>query len=217
MYDKAFTLSLIGPSTRLEEADLLLRRCWSLRAHANDVLQARLAALIASVCIQYKKYGEAHEWLDTGETLLAKANLEPSALARERTSLLYDRGENWLALGDYGSAQSVFGEMLQQAQLSDWQRSQAYAQNWLAYTAIFQEKFDLCEQYLHTGWTVANRIKEKRVIAYYKRTFAYYYRTLSKQDEALQWAETALDSFERLGMLSATDEMNTLIDDLAVA
>lgn len=214
MYDKAFTLSLTGPSTRLDEADALLHHCWSLGYHVNGVIQARLAALTASVCIQYKKYIEAHQWLDIGETLLASVSLERAVVARERTSLLYDRGENWLAMGDFASAQEVFKEMLEQAQISGWQRSQLYAQNWLAYTAIFQKKFDLCEKYLHMGWPVANRIKEKRVVAYYKRTFAYYYQSLGNRAEALRWAEAALDSFERLGMLPATGEMSRLIEKL---
>lgn len=214
MYDKAFTLTLTGPSTRMEEASLLLQRCWSLRTCASHALQARITALTASICIRQQKYGEAHRWLDMGEALLKAANLDPLELARERASLLYDRGENWLSMGDLAKAQNVFKEMLQQAQLSGWQRSVVHAQNWLAYTAILQGNFALSEQYLHMGWPVANRIKEKRVNAAYRRTFAYYYQAVGNTAEALHWAESALDCFERLGMLTAKGEMQTLIGSL---
>lgn len=56
--------------------------------------------------------------------------------------------------------------------------------------------------------------KEKRVNAAYRRTFAYYYQAVGNPTEALHWAESALDCFERLGMLAAKGEMQTLIDSL---
>src|SRR5258708_1675198 len=214
MYDKAFTLSLTGPSTSLEKADALLQRCWTLRDYTDGVVRGRIAALISSICIQQARHQEAHQWLDTSEALLAGGGLSQIALARERTSILYDRGENWFALGDYGNAQRVFEEMLQQAQLSGWQRSVVHALNWLAFVAVLQGNFEAGKQYLQTGWPVAVRIKEKRVIAYYRRTYAYYYRGIGNQAETLRWAETALDNFERLGMLNAAAEMRIFVNDL---
>jgi hypothetical protein len=117
-------------------------------------------------------------------------------------------------MGDCANAQKVFEEMLQQAQIGGWQRSVVHAQNWLAYTAILQGHLDRGAQYLHMGWPVANRIKEKRLNAYYRRSFAYYHRALGCRAEALEWAETALDSFERLGMLPETHEMEALAESL---
>jgi NB-ARC domain len=214
MYDRAFTLTLTGPTTRLEEADALLQRCWTLRQYAPLALQARVAALTASLYIKYEKYPEAHQWLDTGEDLLRMSELEPIELARERTSLLYDRGENWLLMGEYGKAQETFEEMLEQGTISGWQRSIAYAQNWLAYTAVFQKNSEVSRQYVEHGWPVASRIKEKRLTAYYKRTFAFYYREIANRSEALKWAEDAFDTFERLGMPPDTREMQAFIEQL---
>lgn len=207
MYDRAFTLTLTGPSTRLEEAGALLQRCWSLRQNAPSTLQARVAALMASLGIKQGRYADAHHWLDTGEALLHEAGLEPVELARERASLLFDRGENWLAMGEYARAQAVFEEMLQQAERSGWQRSIVHAQNWLAYTALLQQQTDVSRHYLWMGWPVASRIKEKRLAAYFKRTFAWYYRALGDLAEARKWADDARDSFERLGMSPDTSDM----------
>jgi hypothetical protein len=211
MYDRAFTLTLTGPSARLEEADTLLQRCWSLRQYAPPALQARVAALMASLSIKHNQHAEAHQWLDTGETLLRDAGLEPIELARERTSLLYDRGENWLMMGDYNRAQATFREMLAQGELSGWQRSVLYAQNWLAYTALVQKNPAVSEQYLWQGWSVASRLKERRLSAYFQRTIALYYRETGKPAEALHWAEDALDSFERLGMSPDMHMMQSFI------
>lgn len=212
MYYRAFTLTLTGPSTRLEEADSLLQRCWTLRKYAPLAMQARVAALLASLCIKQGKHIDAHHWLDTGEELLRDSKLEPIELARERTSLLFDRGENWIMLGDYASAQDVFEEMLEQAEISGWQRSVGYAQNWLAYTALLRKNPDLSKHYLWQGWPVASRIKERRLSAYFKRTFAYYYSEIGDHAEAMKWAEDALDSFERLGMPPDIREMQALIE-----
>jgi LuxR family glucitol operon transcriptional activator len=132
-------------------------------------------------------------------------------LARERTSLLYDKGENWFVSGDYTNARKVFEEMLQQGQISGWQRSIAHAQNWLAYVAVLQGDLEMSEQYLTTGWPVVDRIKEQRVQAYYKRTFAYFYDKAGNPSEALKWAESARDSFERLGMPPDMQTMRDLI------
>jgi LuxR family glucitol operon transcriptional activator len=214
MYDRAFTLTLTGPSTHLEEADALLQRAWSLREFASSALQARVAALLASLCIKQHKHAEAHTWLDTAETCLNTSDLEPIELARERASMLFDRGENWLVMGDYLRAQDVFSEMLAQAEISGWQRSIIHAQNWLAHTALLQKDLALSYQFLSTGWPVASRIKEKRLTAYFERTFAYYYREMGDHGEALKWTEDALDSFERLGMPPDTREMQALLADL---
>jgi LuxR family glucitol operon transcriptional activator len=214
MYDRAFTLTITGTPIRLKEAESLLNRCWSLRQHARSALQARVAALMGSLCIHLERHGEAHQWLDIGEELLSTSDLEPIELARERTSLLYDRGENYLTTGEYGKAQGVFREMLEQGERSSWQRSVAYAQNWLAYTALLQKNADLSKEYLWQGWPVASRIKEKRLIAFFKRTFAYYYHEVGNHDEALKWAEDALDTFERLAMPPDIRRMQTLIAQL---
>lgn len=217
MYDRAFTLTLTGPSTRLEEANALLNRCWSLREHAAPALQARVAALIASLDIKQGKVGDAHQWLDTAESLLASSGLGAVELARERTSLLFDRGENWFHTGDYAKAWAVFEEMLEQSEISGWQRSSGHAQHWLAYTALMQNNPELSKAYLWAGWGIASRIKEKRLIAYFKRAFAYYYQTVGDQAQALQWAEDALDTFERLGMPPDTQEMRAWIETLTPA
>lgn len=211
MYDKAFTLTLTGPSSRLEEAEVLLQECWSKREQISPVLQARVAALMASLYIKYRRHDEAHRLLATGESLLCESHLEPLELARERTSLLYDKGENWFVLGDYVNARKVFEEMLQQGQISGWQRSIAHAQNWLAYVSTLQGDLAMAQQYLSMGWSVAERIKEQRVQAYFKRTFAHYYLKMGNRADALHWAEAACDSFERLGMPPDMRAMRELI------
>jgi len=213
-YDRAFTLTLTGPSTRLEEADALLQRCWTLRQHGSPEMQARVAALSASLNIKRGQHDAAHRWLDTGEALLQSSDLDAVELARERTSLLFDRGENWLTMGDYARAQPVFQEMLEQAEISGWQRSVAHAQNWLAYTALLQKDFELSQHHLWLGWPVASRIREQRLETYFKRTFACYYAEIGNQAEALKWAEDALDSFERLGMPPDIRGMQELIERL---
>ena len=92
--------------------------------------------------------------------------------------------------------------------------SAIHAKNWLAYTAILQNNCALGEHYLQLGWPIANRIKEKRVHAYYKRTFAYYYNRIGDQVEAIKWADEARDAFERLGMPPDIREMEALIEQL---
>jgi tetratricopeptide (TPR) repeat protein len=214
MYDRAFTLTLKGPATRLEEADALLQRCWLLREYASSDLQARIAALTASVRIKQGKYFDAHQWLDTAELLLSESSLEAVERAREHASMLFDRGDTWFTMGEYAKAQTAFEEMLKEAEKSGWQRSILHAQNWLAYTALLQKNPRVSEQYLWEGWIVAQRIKEQRLTAYFKRTFAYYYVEVGQYTEAMQWARDALDSFERLGMPSDIHQMHELIEKL---
>jgi tetratricopeptide (TPR) repeat protein len=214
MYDRAFTLTLKGPSTRLEEADALVQRCWLLREYASSELQARIAALTASVRIKQGKYFEAHQWLDTGEILLSESNLETVERAREHASMLFDRGDNWFMMGEYARAQTAFEEMLKEAEKSGWQRSILHAQNWLAYMALLQKNPTVSEQYLWESWVVAKRIKEQRLTAYFKRTFAYYFAEVGNYIEAMLWARDALDSFERLGMPSDIHQMHELIEKL---
>jgi len=154
MYDRAFTLTLTGPSTRLEETESLLQRCWTLRQHTSAPLQARIAALAASLCIKQHNHVEAHQWLDTGESLLRESGLEQIEMARERASLLFDRGENWLVMKEYAQAQIVFEEMLEEAKICGWQRSMVHAQNWYQFPihlAVSQGRTDVVRVLLEAG------------------------------------------------------------------
>jgi tetratricopeptide (TPR) repeat protein len=191
-----------------------LQRCWSLRDHATPALQARIAALRASYHLRLGEPEAAQRWLDCGEDLLRESDLEPLELARERTSLLFDRGETWLLIGDYAQAQAVFSEMLAEGETSGWQRSIVHAQGWLAYTALLQNDLDACWEHLCAGWPIASRVKEKRLIAYFKRNFAYYYQARGEMGETRKWAEDALDTFERLGMPPDIREMQRFIAEL---
>jgi tetratricopeptide (TPR) repeat protein len=214
MFDKAFTLTLTGPSSRLEYANSLLRRCWSLRENVSLVLQARVTALTASLCIKHHEHTEAHQWLDKSEQLLYEADIDPIERARERASMLFDRGENYLVAGEYTQAQAIFEDMLAQAEISGWQRTILHAQNWLAYTSLQQKDHTASKEHLQAGWIVAQRIKERRLSAFFQRSYAYYYREIGDRAEALEWAKNALDSFERLGMPPDIEEMQTLLKDL---
>jgi tetratricopeptide (TPR) repeat protein len=198
--EKGFTLTLTGSPTRLTEAEAVLQRAWSLRNYASPAIQGRTAALLGSLCARQQRYDETHRWLDVSEELLITASLDPTECARELTSTLFDRGENWLMMGDYDRAEHVFRDMLAQAQTCGWQRGQLYGQNWLAYTGILQGNLTLAEELLHQGWPAALRNKEKRLIAMYRRSFACLYQQQGDPAEAYTWAVEALDSFERLGM-----------------
>jgi hypothetical protein len=213
-YDCAFTLSLKGPSTRLDEAEALLQRCWLLRDYASFELQARVAAMIASVCIKQGKFAQAHEWLDTGEALLSGSDLVAVERAREHASMLFDRGDAWFTMGEFTKARLAFEEMLREAEKSGWQRSILHAQNWLAYTSVLEKNPNISEQKLWEAWSVAKRIKEQRLTAYFKRTFAYYYTEVGKYREAMTWAQDALDAFKRLGMPSDIHQMHEFIEKL---
>jgi tetratricopeptide (TPR) repeat protein len=215
--DKGFTFTLTGSLARLTGAETLLLRAWSLRSHANVARQARTAALIGSLYTRQQKFTEAHHWLDISENLLLTADLDSTLCARELTSTLFDRGETWLMMGDYGSAERVFREMLTQAQLCGWQRGLLYGQNWLAYSAILQGNLTLAEQLLQHGWPAALRNKEKRLVALYRRSFVYLYQKQNDPAEAYTWAAEALDNFERLGMSSEIGELQRLLEDLIVS
>jgi LuxR family glucitol operon transcriptional activator len=215
--DKGFTLTLIGSPARLAEADTLLKRAWSLRSHADVARQARTAALIGSLYTRQQKYSEAHHWLDLSENLLTAEDLDSTQRARELTSTLFDRGETWLIMGDYSSAEGVFREMMTQAQLCGWQRGLLYSQNWLAYSTILQGNLVPAEQLLQHGWPDALRNKEKRLIALYRRTFVYLCQKRNDPAEAYTWAAEALDNFERLGMSAEIEELQRLLEDLIVS
>ena len=215
--DQGFTLTLTGSPARLTGAETLLQRAWSLRHHASAAKQARTAALIGSLYARQQKFTEAHHWLDISENLLLTANLDPMLRARELTSTLFDRGETWLMMGDYGSAERVFREMLTQAQVCGWQRGLLYGQNWLAYTIILQGDLTLAEQLLFHGWPAALRNKEKRLIALYRRSFVYLYQKRNDPAEAYTWAAEALDNFERLGMSAEIGELQRVLEDLIVS
>lgn len=214
--DKAFTLSLIGSPDHLKEAARLLKRAWSLHDYAEPTAQARICTLTASVCIRQKRHGEAHNWLDRADQILVAAEIDDRERARDHSAGLFDRGENWLMMGDHARAKAVFQEMLDQTQRCGWQRGLIYAQNWLAYLAILEGDLSQAEKFLQMGWAVALRTKEKRIGAFYRRSFAYYFQALGNRPKSLEWAKDALSNFERLGMQPEIREMQELIGELAI-
>jgi hypothetical protein len=173
MSNKIWTLTRMGRSEQLREADILLKRAWSLSNHAEPEILCWLAYNSAVLRVRQKQYLEANEWFDRALILLKETVLGERERFRREAHILYYRAEICYRDGNYDQAEKLYREVLQRGLAIDWQRAVIYARNWLADIAITRGSLDEAELMLQTGLPVAERNRDERRTAFFRRSFAY--------------------------------------------
>lgn len=211
LYQKAWTLIVMGREEQLAEAESLLTQAWQLRDHVKPELQSYVADYIAEHHVRHKRYDQACHWLDISQQLLAQTQLDARACLRKQVNTCYWRAILYFKTEDYEQAALLFHEVQQLGQQISWKRIIYYAQNWLADIAILQDQLDHAQRLLHEGLQVVERNKDRRRIALYKRSFACLEQKRNNLPAGHKWACEALDAFERLSMQPEAEEMRTLL------
>ena len=211
MVDIGSTYTLMG---QFEEANQYFQRALQLHKYADPVAQLLLAQKISDFHIRLKEYSTALSWLDQAKTLLDEIApiLEERELTRRRADFQSHRGFLFYSQKDYEQAEQCYRDVLNKAQITDWERTAIYAQNHLAYIAIAQDNLDEAKELLQEGLPVN---EDKRLIAFHKHTLAYFYQKKGNLNEALLLAREAFDGFERLGMKQEAQEVGELLQILS--
>lgn len=143
MLDIGFTITLMG---RLEEANEMLIRAWSLREHASPVVQVNIAQEIADLRNNQGQFTDAFLWLDRANSLLETTQIDEPERTRRKSTCLYYHSIACYRQQKYELAEVTLREMIECAQSIHWQRAANYAQNSLADTAIALDKLDEAEK-----------------------------------------------------------------------
>ncbi len=223
MVEQGFTLTQMG---QVEEAKKLLNQAWKQHHLIGVAVQVTLVENLVQWHIRTNDLAGARHWLKKADQLVHKPSLSESERLRHKLTIKYYYGVMYIAKGDRKRAETYFNETLNGAHKIAWQRGMIYAQQFLADIAKAQGKFDEAERLLKTGLDVVERNKDRRRTAYYKRSLAYLAlqqgrRNKSdeqkKLDEAINWAQQALDGFERLGMQPEVNKLHRLLGHLKAA
>jgi LuxR family glucitol operon transcriptional activator len=211
MYDRGWTLTLIGQPKCLEEANALLQRAWELRDYQDQSFQLELATNMVVLSIRQQQFDRAHYWLHQKQQLLEQTDLEEQERQRQWIHSLYYEAEIYFKARDYDRAKRLYQKALEQARAVGWQRATIAIQNWLADIAIEQGNLEEAQHLLEQGLPVAERNKDTRSIAFHKRSFALLEKLRGNLDQAQRWATEATDGFESLRMIPEAREMRTLL------
>ena len=215
MSDKTWTLIWLGEEERWGEIEALLERAWKLREYVSPSWQSDIANNFASLRIRQKNYADALKWLECSEGLL-DAQEKGRDYLRDWIPIMARRGEVYLQTKNYAQASECYQQAFDSARSILWQRATIHAQNWLADIAIAYGNLDEAEPLLHKGLVVTERNKDRRYAAFYKRSLAHLEYKRNELGLARRWAEEAQDDFDRLGMRPEAEEMNQLLEELAM-
>jgi LuxR family glucitol operon transcriptional activator len=205
----AITLTLIG---RYQEAEDLFKHAQRLRRYAPPATEARLLSNKAYLSIFLEDFAEASSLLD--QALIVTQQLQDPLRTRFTLNIEYDHAATLYWQGEYKVARAMFNSVMERANAFGWQWLANYAQNYLAEIALRDGDLDEAEHLLEAGLILASRNKEKRRTSAYRRSLAYLCQKQGKVDEALSWAQEALDGYEHLGVELEIKKMRLLIQNL---
>lgn len=217
--DRAFvvdTMSALGWTLttlrQLDAASRHLNRAWALREFVAPIDRATIARHLAWLAMYRKQYGEAQQWIDEHTGLLADPSIPARERVREEIEALSYRGIICDEQGDYAQADALFREMLATAEARGWERGWLDACLWRADVARKTRDYDTARRLLDAVLPRAQRLGDRRVIAFYKRALAHLELTCEHPDEAYRLATEAMDELRRLGLQSEMEELRELLD-----
>jgi LuxR family glucitol operon transcriptional activator len=213
LYQRAWTLIVMGRSEQLVEAEDLLTQAWRLRIHVRPELQSYVADYTAELHVRHKRYAEAFRWLDVSQQLIWRAQIDERVYTRKQLNTLYWRAILHFKCEEYVQAESLFLQVQALGEQIGWKRIVYYAQNYLADIAIGKNEYEQAERLLQEGLQVVERNKDRRRVAFYKRSLANLTVKRNQPELANQWASQALATFERLGMQPEVKEMQEMVDN----
>ncbi|MEO1762912.1 MAG: NB-ARC domain-containing protein [Cyanobacteria bacterium J06629_18] len=211
MCDRAWTLVRMRQVEQLQEAQVLLQEAWDLRQHQTLNFQLKLAANMVILHVHLSQLQQAREWLTIKEQLLQQANLDEWEYKEQQVQNLYYQGQISYREKDYQQAKITFEQALIQAQEIKWQKATAAINNWLADIALLNGDLAEARRLLEFSLPMAQRHKDKRVIAFHKATFAKLEKTCGNGFQAHRLAKEAAESFESLKMVAEAEEMYALL------
>lgn len=214
MFDRGWTLTLIGQPKHLEASEDLFARAWKLRNHKDLSFQLELAIHIAVLRFHQQKFKYATRWLNHAEDLLNQAQLEEPTAKRFLVHLLYYRGGIYYKTENHDQAKTFYQKALEHAQSLSWQRAVFLLKNWLADTAIKRGNLDEARDLLEESLYMAEQNKDKCRKAFCKRSFAFLEKAHGDFATARRWAIEAKEDFESLGMIPKAEEVQAFLQAL---
>jgi tetratricopeptide (TPR) repeat protein len=215
LFDRAWTLTLMGQPHHLQAAESLFSRAWDYRDHTELSFQIDLAIHIAVWQIQQQQFSEASLWLQDAETLLQTASsIDATAQKRLWIQWHYYHGEIAYKTEDYLQAQVHFQQALHQAQDINWRRVIFLAKDWLADIALKQGEISEARLLMEVGLQMAQEHGDRCRTAFCMRSLARLEQFLDNQVTARRWAEEARQLFEQLGMRVEAVETLELLQQL---
>ncbi|HEY9639380.1 MAG TPA: NB-ARC domain-containing protein [Coleofasciculaceae cyanobacterium] len=213
LFDRAWTLTLLGQPQHLEAAESLFSRAWAYHSYTDLSFQIDLAIHIAVWQIQQQQFSAASLWLQDAETLL---NAAADATAHQRLWIQwhYYQGEIAYKTERYHQAQVHFQQALCQAQAINWQRVIFLTKDWLADVALKQGNLSEARLLMEAGLQVAQAHNDRCRTAFCMRSLARLEQSLNNPVTARRWAEEARQLFEQLGMRVEVVETLELLQQL---
>ncbi len=211
MCDRAWTLVRMRQLPNLQEAQILLQEAWDLGQNQTVNFKLELAANMVILHVHSAQFQQAQEWLTVKQQLLEAAKLSESKYQEEQAQILYYQGQIFYRQGNYQQAQTTFEQALLKAQQIEWQKATAAIHNWLADIALINGDLALSRQLLELSLPMAQKNKDKRIIAFHKSTFAKLEKACGNEYLAQRLAKEAAESFEGLKMTAEAQEMYALL------
>ena len=214
LFDRGWTLTLMGQEKHLKAAEPLLLESWKLRQYQEPNFQINLAIYLGAHYLHQRQLEQSNNWLTIAQTQLDETQLDELNASRHWIHLRYYQGKICFYQENYELAKCYYEEVLKRCQSLEWQRASLMAKNWLGDIAIEQGETDEARTILEEVLAKSQEKKDKNRVAFGKESMAYLEKDSGNFSQSRRWAIEAKESFISLGMIPKADELSIFLENL---
>ena len=213
-YHKSRTLGHINRSDKTDEALQLGKWAWDLAHWRDREFEFEVAIYLTAFHTQRKQFEQSRHWLSQARKKLKQAPNDDPTRGLQQLHLLYCQAQIEWRNRQYAKARAAYQQALKQAETIGRQRMIYYIQGGLAEVALEQGALDEAKALFVLTLEAATQNNERQAMALCQRPLARLEQKRGNLAASQYWAEQAKNSFERLRMTQAVNEMSALLQEL---
>lgn len=208
------TLAHIDQTDASGEAMKLAQEAWELKEYCSAHWQLDLSLYITALYIRQQNsnsWQTAQQWCDRSRQLFDSLLETAPAYSEKKCQLAYYQGEIYTQCRQLEKALNTYQSALEIAKSNNHKRGIAYIRSRISIILIQQNKLNKARQELLLLLELTKQYQDRRSEALCYRYLATIAEKQEKLEEAKQYATTARESFNNLGMETEAAEIEKLL------
>lgn len=215
LFDRAWTLTVMGEPEKMCQAVKLYRQAWRYRKPDNNpIFKVSLAIHIGYLRFRQHKINKAKHWLNYAEKFLRNYQLNKDNSLHQFFKLNYYRGQIYFEEKDYISAKESFEQALKLSEKTKHSRGIYLSKRWLANVAIELNDFEDAQGIFEENLRIAEENKDRVGVAFCRQSLAFLGKARGDFSKAKEFGEKAIEDFQVLNLFQEVETTKELLSDL---
>lgn len=215
LFDRAWTLTVMGEPEKMRQAVKLFRQAWRYRKPDNNpFFLISLALHIGYLRFRQYKIKKAKQWLDYAEKHLKNDQSNKDNSLIKFFKLNYYRGQIYFEAKKYILAAESFKRALELSEKMKHSRGISLSKRWLANVAIELNDFDDAEEIFEDNLKIAQDNKDRVGVAFCRQSLAFLEKARGDFSKAKEFGEKAIEDFQVLKIIREVEITKKLLNNL---